>query len=1273
MKRWMIAVLLGISVFVGKEASAQSDYDAGWIWAESGERSADAPAEKFWFRREVRSTQPSTGVIRVLCDDHFTLWVNGRKIGEGGGEQLYRFNLNTIVGRGLNVIAVEATNSEGQAGLFVDGEVRGQGGTQYSFDTGAKWRVSRTAPEGDAWRLPRFDDSAWEAVKVIGPHADSPWKSIVLKDTHLDRFQVAPGFEIKRIAEPKLVGTLISMTGGNRGRLMACREKGPILSVIDDDGDGVFDRVVEYSTAVQNCQGLCMVFDDLYAVGKGPEGTGLYRLPDHNHDDVADSVEQVLKYKGNMGDHGPHAVVFGPDGWLYNNMGNGAYVTAKPESTSPIRDYYEGHLLKPRFEDANGHASGVKAPAGTIWRFTPDGKHWSCEVAGFRNEYDFAFSPQGDMFTYDSDMEWDVGMPWYRPVRVNHCVPGAEFGWRSGCAKWPAYRFDSLPAVVDTGRGSPTGVIFYDHRQFPEKYRGSFLICDWSVGRILSVHLAADGATFSGRAENLVTGNPLNASDIEVDRDGSLLFATGGRGTEGGIYRVSYPAGSASAAKVDSFDDVLDLPQLQSSWARELVIAAKQQAGTAWEAGLVEAARSGTPAHQIRALTLLSQFGPKPSAGLLIELMRDDDASVRAFATLLVGEHATTGINAALTRALSDAHPMVQRRACEAFVRSGIEPPVAPLVALMGTDDRWLRFAARLALERVSADEWFDTLLASRNVHVVTGGLLALHRLHIGNRLAADVAFSHDDALGLEAALINGSHGELSAEQTLEVLRMIELSLDAGARGPVVGTIAHKLLAMFPSGNRAIDAESARILAALQLPEAVEPIMVALERTDSESEQIDYALTLRYFQVGWSYDLKRRLLDWYEGTQLWEGGHSFTPYLANIVGATLEHFRPEERQLLLSDWKSRPFATGLLIEKTPAENLRDYELIVGSLLGDTSSSIDAGQRDKLLASVIDALADNGAPPARKLLRTIYDESPDQRDRLARALAAHPTEADWPYLTKALLTGETTTLQLCIRGLKEIAPKGSKPEDVRAVILAGLQLGPKTGANAVELLADMTNSPHDAGEDVTAAVAYYQKWYHTNYPDAPLAELPQENREKSKYTYEKLIGYLNGGAAQEKANVDRGRAIFTKAKCNRCHRFLKEGETVGPDLTTLRRRFQRKEIVESLVFPSRIISDQYQMLTVATTDGLIHNGMPIPGNDSSGNLVLLLPDATKLEIAKSKIDEQVRSRTSVMPVGILNDLSLEEIADLFAFLETSKYNQAAPKSSATADAAAGSGE
>lgn len=1250
MMRWL-GMMAAACLALPNVVQAADSFDAHWIWSGTENPAAQAPQGKVWFRRQVRATEPSTGGVRILCDDHFVLWVNGRRVGEGDASRIHRFNLNGIVDRGINVIAVEATNRGGAAGLFVDGEVRGQSGRPVPFDTGPAWKASLSAPQGTAWLGPDFDTGNWQAVTVIGPHEKSPWNELELKETYLDRFHLAPGFELTRIAEPDLVGSLVAITWGNRGRLIASRERGPILSVIDADQNGIFDRVVEYSNQVTNCQGLCMVGDDLYAVGNGPKGTGIYRLPDRNRDDVADEVQHVYAHKGGIGEHGPHDIVLGPDGWLYHNTGNHAWITATPEPTTAVRDSYEGYLLQPKFEDARGHARGIPAPGGTIWRFTPDGKRWWCETAGFRNEYDIAFNQHGELFSFDSDMEWDVGMPWYRPIRVNHCVPGAEFGWRSGAGKWPEYYFDSLPGAVDIGRGSPTGVVFYEHQQFPAKYHGALLVCDWSMGRIMAVFLEPDGATYTGKFENLVTGNPLNVSDIEVDRDGSVIFSTGGRRTEGGLYRVTSSQGPSVLPKADSIEDLFQLPQIHAAWAREAARRIQEQSGDAWKAALTEKARNGAPGEQLRALTLLSQLGPKPETDLLIELATGQGAeSVRAFATHLLGYHSGDAVAQTLTRLLEDPAPFVCRRACEAFVRSGLQPPIDRLLRLMGDADRWIRFSARLALERVPVEHWRHQVLAARNPDVLLNGLLALHRLG---------SIAPERALEIESQLLRGRRGVLPPPAAVDALRMVQLSLIAAeSPPPAAEAIGQHLLEQFPTGRIAFDMEAARILAFLDAPEAAEKILTAMETAPDKRSQIHYALTLRYLDAGWNFDRKRRLLDWYEKTRDWEGGNSFAPYLANIVGASLERFQPEERRALIASWAARPFATGLLLQNSRPEQIADFDQVLLALFDASRTSKRPGQ-EEMVGLAIDTLSRSAAPAAKQLLRDLYETHPDRRGQLARAIAQHPTAEDWDQLIRTLRFADSTTLQLCISALRKIDRKPENPEPVRWVILAGLKLGNRGGLPAAALLQQWTGSPHKSGKNAVAAIAHYQTWFAEKFPDAPPAELPQADPSQSKYSFQQLMAFLEDNPQGQRGDVERGRKIFADAKCSKCHRFENQGETIGPDLTSLRRRFQKKEIIESLVYPSQVISDQYRMVTVVTADGLVHNGMPVPGNPNKDRVVLLLSDATRLEIPRGDIEEMVPSKLSVMPAGLLNDLTLAQIADLFAFLETSKFNEVTP--------------
>ena len=184
-------------------------------------------------------------------------------------------------------------------------------------------------------------------------------------------------------------------------------------------------------------------------------------------------------------------------------------------------------------------------------------------LGGFRNAYDMAFNADGELFTFDADMEWDWGWPWYRPIRINHCTSGAEFGWRNGAGKWPEYYPDSLGAVVNVGLGSPTGVVFGTGAKFPAKYQKAFYMCDWTYGRLFAAHLTPQGSSYTATFENFVAPKslkgdgpktPLNLTDVVIGDDGALYFTTGGRNTQSGLYRVSY-TGNESTAPADLHDE----------------------------------------------------------------------------------------------------------------------------------------------------------------------------------------------------------------------------------------------------------------------------------------------------------------------------------------------------------------------------------------------------------------------------------------------------------------------------------------------------------------------------------------------------------------------------------------------------------------------------------------------------------------------------------------------------------------------------------------------
>jgi len=369
-------------------------------------------------------------------------------------------------------------------------------------------------------------------------------------------------------------GSWVCLTDDPKGRLIASDQYGGLYR-IDPGRGGSKTRVERLDVDLGHAQGLLYVYESLYVtvnrdvkknnrfnrdVGKNRtvngyvgEGSGFYRLRDTNGDDRFDEVKLLKKFEG-VGEHGPHAIVLGPDGKLYIIAGNNTKIPQPIADHSPHRGWAED-LLLPRQPDARGHATGRMAPGGWVARTDKDGREWELLCAGFRNPYDLAFNEDGELFTFDADMEWDTGTPWYRPTRVLQVVSGGEFGWRYGTGKWPAYFPDSLPATVNIGLTSPTGVTFGTGAKFPAKYQQAFYILDWSYGTIYAVHLQSRGSSYEGSFEVFVSGKPLPVTDVVINKtDGAMYFTVGGRRAQSGLYRVSYPGYQADGAAAKQGD-----------------------------------------------------------------------------------------------------------------------------------------------------------------------------------------------------------------------------------------------------------------------------------------------------------------------------------------------------------------------------------------------------------------------------------------------------------------------------------------------------------------------------------------------------------------------------------------------------------------------------------------------------------------------------------------------------------------------------------------------
>lgn len=617
-----------------------------------------------------------------------------------------------------------------------------------------------------------------------------------------EELKLLPGFEADLLyTVPRdTQGSWVSVTTGPDGELYASDQgKMGIYRIEPADPTDPNSRTTARKLAVEvsGAQGMCWAFDSLYA---NVNGQGLWRITDSDGDGELDTSKLIVPLGGG-GEHGPHAVILRPDGeGLFFLGGNHTNPPAFDGSQLPTN--WDEDLLLPRHWDARGHARGKLAPGGWIASCDPDGTNIQIISTGYRNQYDIDINPQGEMFTYDADMEWDLGSPWYRPTRVCHVTSGSEFGWRSGTGKWPVYFEDSSPPAIEIGPGSPTGIVFGTGAKFPARYQRALFILDWTFGTIYAIHLEPDGATYTGTKEDFVWSKPLAVTDAIIGQDGALYFAVGGRGSQSALYRVRYTG----------------------------------------------------------------------------------DASTEPAEILTAG-----------------ASERAERRALEAHHGGTSAGAVDAAWPYLSSDDRSLRYAARVAIENQPVDTWRSRALEETDPQASVTGLIALCRQGQPEDLGPVMAAL--DRLDLAEA----DHGVALGALRAYALAFIRLGAPDDATR---ARLASKLDAMLPSDSASLNTELVRLLTYLGAPSVVSKTVDILVNGAAEpvpkwgelamrndryggpiksmmadmppTSKIGYAFMLRNAEEGWTFPLRKAYFQFFVDASKKPGGMSYPGFLTNM-------------------------------------------------------------------------------------------------------------------------------------------------------------------------------------------------------------------------------------------------------------------------------------------------------------------------------------------------------------------------------------------------------
>jgi putative heme-binding domain-containing protein len=797
----------------GADAATAADPDVAptpnWIWAPSKAKDGDEQ----YFRATFDCKLPINDAwLWAACDDQMTIYLNGQTLTKHDGwTDAVLEDVRKLLVDGENVLAVRCRNDTQFAGLAMKLQIRGAAGAPITLITDEHWTCGPQRIDG--WRDKGFSNASFVKARVIGNYGIGPWGKIKApppgKATRAQDLVLLPGFKAELIyTVPKgTQGSWVSMTPDPHGRLYVSDQNGSLFRVTPPQRDGATTQpaIERIDLDIGSAQGMTWAFDSLYVMVNSTNtayASGLYRLRDTNGDDKLDQITCLKTFLDRTrdspaaGEHGPHAVVLGPDNMLYVVGGNSTELPEDVAPTSPARHFSED-LLNERMTDPKGLDPNIYAPGAWVCRTDADGKLFETYAVGLRNPYDIAFAPNGELLTFDSDMEWDVGTPWYRPIRICHVVSGAEFGWRNGSAKWPTYYADSLPPVIDVGLGSPTGVTFGTGAKFPAKYQRALFASDWAYGKLYAVHLTPDGASYKAQYELFLTGKPYAITDIVINHDGAMYLIIGGRGTQSGLYRVTY-VGDESTAPAPPLED--------------------------------------------------------PPAAV----------EARALRHKLESFH-----NRRDPRAIDFAWPH------------------------LASSDRFIRYAARVAVENQDPALWMEKALHEPEPAIVSNALIALCR----------VANASLQPRVLDA-LAKFELAKLPRQQLLDVLRAYELCFirlgrpfdPAAAQG-----VASRLDALYPANDDEINHELCQLLVHLKSPGVIAKSLALLAKAQRQEEQLFYTFNLRTVRDGWTLPEREAYFNWMNRAQeSYVGGASYKQFVANTRAQVIATLSEKEQAALAS-------------------------------------------------------------------------------------------------------------------------------------------------------------------------------------------------------------------------------------------------------------------------------------------------------------------------------------------------------------------------------------
>jgi putative membrane-bound dehydrogenase-like protein len=1021
-------------------------------------------------------------------------------------------------------------------------------------------------------------------------------------------FRVPEGVQVEKVAGSPLIERPIVAEWDEEGRLLVLEAAGPVereaesagarphrlVRLVDENRDGVFDRRIVVAENLSFPVGV-LARGNQVLVSAPPE---IWLLSDDDGDGVCERRE--IWFNPGTATHcynDLHGPYLGRDGWIYWTKGAFAAQSFTERDGEPLESK-AAHIYRRRFEG---------------------GPIESVMTGGMDNPVEVVFSPAGERFFTSTFLQFPAGG---RRDGIAHAIYGGLYGkdhdvlnghWRTG---------DLMPIMTHLGPAAPSGLAWSESpallgdagmkQDASGVVRECLIAAQFNLQKVSVHRLIPQGASFQTEDVDLLSTDRIefHPTDVLEDCDGSLLVLD-----TGGWYDLCCPSSAVDQSAALGGIYRLTSKRTNAAAAENLAVLEISNWDTAWDA-----VRSRTAWIRQRAEDWIVRH-PEQCSGSLVEALENPNLAIalRLRAIWLLCRIGSDQSRRALVAALhSEANELRQAAATAIAVHKWPEED-ALLEALQREQAAPALRALAEAIGRVGGRKSIPGLMESILATSSMNDRVLQHSLHYGlvelNQSPAISAFqfsAHNEQwLAATRALHERSDPRLNSERLLNVM------MNPASSPPDVSH-AGELLAQHPE-----------LLS--RAPEL------------ASSWYRDASLNLRN-EAG----VSRLVAGWCREP-------AFEQLIASELNKDIVGIPPPSRSFLLSlILRSR-------LEQVPGP----WQVGLAHWL---NSKLLSTEEQRSLLQWLQAAA-WPSEPVDKLFRAILDLANSDPDLAPTALACLPfgTEIESALLDQLVQKVESDAdeeslatvwralarvkiPEMAARRLAETAPRWKLGLFATGVEVLAASECDSANLRLLELLPELPLAR-------TVPVESYQNWYREGSEAVrvraeqltqSLAEsLAEEGAQRWKKV-EQLLASLPAGG-----DPNRGMQVFrsTQAACSSCHQVAYVGGLIGPDMSRIGSTRSRRELLEAIAFPSARQEQSYRSEKFALIDGRVLSGLV---EETAGDwLMLRTGPEQRVKIRRDEIEERAASDLSLMPAGIVEALTPEQLADLLAFLESRK--------------------